>query len=335
MVASGVDYVLAVKSNQPKLFEAQVDFFDDGMGHGFGRVPCAFHETVEKDHGRTETRRCWAFGQVDWLTPQQRRSKLSMVGMIESAREIDGEISMERRYYYIGSIPAEAKRVGHAVHTYWGVVNKLQWQLDGSFREDDGRARRGNFAQNLSIIRRIALHLLRQDVSRKRRRGCKKVWVSCRSRHEIHYAENLVMPSSMKGSDHLPSHRQPEFDNATRHKTASSAAIYSSMSEGKSLRLMSGGERTWIEACLVRAIALYLAQYSGRRYATLFSDESDGALDPERKRMFMAMKREALRLGGYEREFFITQTPALAAMADVVIDLGAMRFNARAQAEID
>ena len=71
---------------------------------------------------------------------------------------------------------------------------------------------------------------------------------------------------------------------------------------------MSGGERTFIDACLTRAIALYLAQNTGRRFDTLFSDEADGPLDPEHKRMFMAMKREVLRLGGYRQEFFITQT---------------------------
>ncbi|KQP23346.1 hypothetical protein [Pseudorhodoferax sp. Leaf267] len=91
--------------------------------------------------------------------------------------------------------------------------------------------------------------------------------------------------------------------------------------EPKPLGLMSGGERTWIEACLVRAVALYLAQHTGRGYDTLFSDEADGALDPERKRMFMAMKRAVLRLGGYSREYFVTQTPELVAVADAVIDL--------------
>lgn len=91
--------------------------------------------------------------------------------------------------------------------------------------------------------------------------------------------------------------------------------------ESKSLVWMSGGERTIIEACLTRAIALYLARSTDRRYSTLFSDEADGALDPDRKRRFMAMKREALRLGGYEREYFISQTPQLTAMADTVIDL--------------
>jgi exonuclease SbcC len=91
--------------------------------------------------------------------------------------------------------------------------------------------------------------------------------------------------------------------------------------ESKSVGLMSGGERVWINECLIRAVALYLAQHTGRRYGTLFSDEADGPLDTERKRMFMAMKREVLRLGGYQREFFVSQTPELTAMADVVIDL--------------
>lgn len=91
--------------------------------------------------------------------------------------------------------------------------------------------------------------------------------------------------------------------------------------ESKSVKMMSGGERVWINECLVRAVALYLAQTSDRRHETLCSDEADGALDPARKRMFGAMKREVLRLGGYRREFFISQTPELAGMADAVIDL--------------
>ena len=102
--------------------------------------------------------------------------------------------------------------------------------------------------------------------------------------------------------------------------------------ESKSVGLMSGGERVWINECLTRAVALYLAQHSGRQYETLFSDEADGPLDPERKRMFMAMKREVLRLGGYVREFFVSQTPELTAMADVVIDLDGQVASAHSAA---
>ncbi len=94
--------------------------------------------------------------------------------------------------------------------------------------------------------------------------------------------------------------------------------------QSKGVGVMSGGERVWINECLTRAVALYLAQNSGRRYQTLMSDEADGPLDLERKRMFMQLKREVLRIGGYEREYFVSQTQELTAMADAVIDMAAM-----------
>lgn len=89
----------------------------------------------------------------------------------------------------------------------------------------------------------------------------------------------------------------------------------------KSVSDMSGGERIWINEALTRAIALYQAQQSGQSFHTLFSDESDGALDPEKKGQFVQMKRRVLELGGYEREFFISHSPEVCAMADAEIRL--------------
>ncbi|MBN3754233.1 SMC family ATPase [Paraburkholderia sp. Tr-20389] len=92
----------------------------------------------------------------------------------------------------------------------------------------------------------------------------------------------------------------------------------------KSVSVMSGGQKVWINECLTRGIALYLAQNTGQPYQTLFSDESDGSLDPQRKMQFMRMKREVLRQGGYQREFFISQTPDLVGEADALIDVEAL-----------
>ncbi|CAN7722796.1 nuclease SbcCD subunit C [Paraburkholderia hospita] len=92
----------------------------------------------------------------------------------------------------------------------------------------------------------------------------------------------------------------------------------------KTVTVMSGGQKVWINECLTRGIALYLASNAGQPYQSLFSDESDGPLDPQRKLQFMRMKREVLRQGGYEREFFISQTPDLVAEADAVIDVAAL-----------
>ena len=91
--------------------------------------------------------------------------------------------------------------------------------------------------------------------------------------------------------------------------------------DAKSLGVMSGGQKVWINEALTRAIALYMAQGSERQYGTLFCDESDGPLDAERKQMFVAMQRKVLELGRYHRAYFITQTPELLAHADRVIEL--------------
>ena len=91
--------------------------------------------------------------------------------------------------------------------------------------------------------------------------------------------------------------------------------------ESKLLDDMSGGEKVWINECLVRALALYMVNTGNARYETLFSDESDGPLDPERKRQYMGMKRKILDVGGYSREYLITQTPELLSMCDAVIDV--------------
>lgn len=91
--------------------------------------------------------------------------------------------------------------------------------------------------------------------------------------------------------------------------------------EIKLLDDMSGGEKVWINECLVRGIALYIAQAADVQYETLFSDESDGALDPERKRQYMEMQRAVVERGGYSREYIITQTPELLNLCDAVIDV--------------
>ena len=75
-------------------------------------------------------------------------------------------ISTERRYYLCSRL-ADAASLGKVVRGHWGIENNLHWSLDVVFREDQARMRRGNAAENFSILRRIALNLFRQDRSVK------------------------------------------------------------------------------------------------------------------------------------------------------------------------
>ncbi len=114
---------------------------------------------------------------------------------------------------------------------------------------------------------------------------------------------------------------QSQAQNGNMKETFDVVVFDAERDDEKSVRMTSGGERIWINEALARAIALYQAQTSGRHYECLFADESDGALDGEHKRRFMAMKRRVLELGGYEREIFISHTPELWEMADAVINM--------------
>jgi predicted transposase YbfD/YdcC len=161
-----VDYVLSVKDNQPTLAESITTFFEIGQSEGWKGTKHTYVELVEKDHGRLEVRRCWAFDQLACLANPQQWPDLMMFGVIEAERTINGKTSCERRLY-IGSIAADAATLMNAVRTHWGIENRVHWCLDVALNDDQMRARVKNAGANLAIIRRLVLNLFRLDSSRK------------------------------------------------------------------------------------------------------------------------------------------------------------------------
>ncbi len=87
--------------------------------------------------------------------------------MVESRREIGDEVGIETRYF-VTSLPADGVRFAQAVRQHWGVENALHWVLDVSFDEDACRIRKDKGAQTFSVLRHIALNLLRRENSHKR-----------------------------------------------------------------------------------------------------------------------------------------------------------------------
>lgn len=166
IVAQEADYVLALKGNQGQLYEDIKLFFDHGVETGFGPIPVDTHETRDKDHGRIETRRHWMTSTLEGLVDRDQWADIQSIGMVESQREIDGEISVERRYY-ISSLEAGAEQFGAAVRSHWGIENRLHWCLDMIFREDESRVRKDHGPDNMAMLRHLTLNLLRQDKTSK------------------------------------------------------------------------------------------------------------------------------------------------------------------------
>jgi len=166
----GADYLLAVKDNQPTLAESIRDFVTQ-FKVAPERTQHTAAQTVEKDHGRIETRRGFAFDQLDCLAKPKQWPDLKSFAVIESERCIGGKTSIEQRFY-ISSLPADADRLLPAVRAHWSVENRLHWCMDVAFADDQMRARTGHAAHNLAILKHLTLNLIRLDPI-KRKGGIK------------------------------------------------------------------------------------------------------------------------------------------------------------------
>ena len=125
--------------------------------------------SIGKGHGRVEVRRCWATDDpavLAWLDPMGRWPGLGSIACVEGERRVGGAVTRERRYY-ASSLPADPARIARAVRAHWGIENRLHWVLDVAFREDESRVRVGNAAENLAVLRHIALNLLRREQTAK------------------------------------------------------------------------------------------------------------------------------------------------------------------------
>jgi predicted transposase YbfD/YdcC len=161
----GGDYVLALKGNQPGLYEAVDYLFTDSARSGFAVERLQTDTTLDKGHGRLERRQCWAIADpalVRYLDPEGRWPGLQSVVLVTTQRTFGTTVQRERRYY-LSSLPAQAKRLNTLVRNHWRIENHLHWVLDVAFDEDQCRVRTGNADHNLALLRRLALSLLRRD----------------------------------------------------------------------------------------------------------------------------------------------------------------------------
>lgn len=167
------DYVISLKGNQGALHDDVRLFLETEKTRGFKSVSHDYYEATEKGHGRVERRRYWITNHIDWLDNKENWVGLSSIGLVESERYINGETSIETRCF-IASIKPNARKFAQAVRQHWAIENNLHWQLDVTFDEDKLRMRVKNAAQNLAIMRRMVLNLLKLEPSKGSLKGKRK-----------------------------------------------------------------------------------------------------------------------------------------------------------------
>lgn len=160
IVERGADYVLSVKKNQSTLWHSAEDYFGRLIGE-MGITVSEAH-SVEKAHGQwIEVRRCRLVGDVGWFDPHGQWSGLAGVAQVVYERR-RGE-SVKKRYRYVLTSLTNASTVLGCLRGHWGIENSQHWRLDVFYREDDSRVRVGNGAQNLAMLRRMSLSVLKRD----------------------------------------------------------------------------------------------------------------------------------------------------------------------------
>ena len=163
------DYVFCLKGNQESLHDEVKYFFDECRAASYEDVEHRYFESVEKDHGRIETRCCWVVEEdaIRWLEREDQWPGLRSIAAIESERKIRGKTTTQTRYF-ISSLTGKAHKLAEAAREHWAIENSLHYVLDVTFNEDKSRIRKDNAPENLVVLRRIALNMVKKEQTRKK-----------------------------------------------------------------------------------------------------------------------------------------------------------------------
>ena len=168
------DYVLALKENQKNLYEDVRLFFNEESEKKKLRENGKYKKTVEKAHGQIEIREYYQTEEIRWLAQKKEWKGLRSIGMEEKTVQKDGAERKECRYY-ISSLKEDVELFSHAVRGHWSVES-MHWHLDVTFKEDANTTLDKQAAENLNIIRKWCLSILkmveifRPNLSMKKKR---------------------------------------------------------------------------------------------------------------------------------------------------------------------
>ena len=166
IIDEGGQYVLAVKENQPHLYEDIERAFEEVLDQGEPGVDFTECQTEGVRSGRQETRSCCVITDPKGIRDAGLWTGLTAICMVVSHRVVNGVAGSETRDF-IGSVLGSAEEYLRWVRGHWGIENSLHWVLDVCFREDDQRHHAGNSAENLAWMRKLALCLLKGEKNSK------------------------------------------------------------------------------------------------------------------------------------------------------------------------
>lgn len=167
IISKNADYILSLKENQKNMYKDVKLYLDDICKDKDVINSSNYYKTVEKGHGRIETRTCVISKEIGWLNSKEEWVGISGIGAIYCDVECNEQKSKQNHYFIFSCKDLDAKELMEHKRSHWSIENKLHWVLDMAFREDESRARKDNSAENFNVLRQIALNILKSEKSFK------------------------------------------------------------------------------------------------------------------------------------------------------------------------
>ena len=165
--AAGANYILALKNNHPSLaLEAKKWFQENKESYNSQKI-IKTELTCEAGHHRLEKRHFWQVPveEVFSQTKIAQWAGLETLVIEQSSRTLWNKTTHSVRFF-LSSLNAQFSNFPASIRSHWGIENQLHWCLDVIFAEDDSRIRKDHAPRNMTILKRLALNLLRQDTSK-------------------------------------------------------------------------------------------------------------------------------------------------------------------------
>lgn len=165
------DYVLSLKGNHEIIRGEVEEYFKDAEQNGFKDEKILQYRTLEKGHGRIEERLYYYSTDIGWMEGKKEWTKLTGIGMVIRRTKKYRE-KTEERAFHLGSVKT-AEEYAKGVRLHWGIES-THWSLDVTFREDASRTRKGCAPQNLALLKRLALNMVKKDTQRYPKKSLKR-----------------------------------------------------------------------------------------------------------------------------------------------------------------